>query len=115
MSAHMNTSLIDLHITGPAGRKEDALLALRGLGFTQKTDQDPSWRDAFPSEIRDNEGGVVLKVTRQRKGITQTQLSEKTGIKQANISMMERGQRPIGKKTARVLAKALGVDYRVFL
>lgn len=113
--AHMNEPLIDLHITGPAGKKEDALLALRGLGYMEKTEQALSWRDAFPSEIRENEGGVVLKVTRERKGITQTHLSETTGIKQANISLMERGQRPIGKKVAHQLAKALDVDYRVFL
>jgi ribosome-binding protein aMBF1 (putative translation factor) len=115
MLAHTNEPHIDLHITGPAGRREEALSVLRGLGYMEKTEQAPSWRDAFPREIRENEGGVVLKVTRERKGITQTQLSEMTGIKQANISMMERGQRPIGKKTARTLAKALDVDYRVFL
>lgn len=113
--AHMNEPLIDLHITGPAGKKEDALLALRGLGYMEKTEQAPSWRDAFPSEIRENEGGVVLKVMRERKGITQTELSDMTGIPQPHISQMERGKRPIGKKTAHQLAKALEVDYRVFL
>jgi DNA-binding Xre family transcriptional regulator len=101
----MSEPYIDLHVTGPAGKKDEALAVLRGLGY----------RDAFPSEIRENEGGVVLRVTRERKGITQTRLSERTGIPQPNISLMERGQRPIGKKTARVLAKALDVDYRVFL
>jgi ribosome-binding protein aMBF1 (putative translation factor) len=111
----MNEPLIDLHITGPAGKREDALLALRGLGYMEKTEQALSWRDAFPSEIRENEGGVVLKVTRERKGITQTELSAMTGIPQPHISQMERGKRPIGKKTAHQLAKALQVDYRVFL
>jgi len=111
----MNEPLIDLHITGPAGKKEDALLALRGLGYMEKTEQAPSWRDAFPSQIRENEGGVVLKVMRERKGITQTELSDMTGIPQPHISQMERGKRPIGKKTAHQLAKALGMDYRVFL
>ncbi len=115
MLAHTNASLTDIHITGPAHKREEALLALRGLGYVEKTDQAPSWRDAFPQEIRDNEGGVVLKVTRQRKGITQIRLSEMTGIPQPNISLMERGERPIGKKLARQLAKALEVDYRVFL
>jgi len=73
------------------------------------------WRDAFPSEIRENEGGVVLKVTRERRGITQTELARMTGVPQPHISQMERGKRPIGKKTAHQLAKALEVDYRVFL
>jgi transcriptional regulator with XRE-family HTH domain len=38
-----------------------------------------------------------------------------TGIPQPHISQMERGKRPIGKKTAHQLAKALQVDYRMFL
>jgi len=111
----MNEPLIDLHITGPAGKKEDALLALRGLGYMEKHEQALSWRDTFPSEIRENEAGVVLKVTRERKGITQTGLSAMTGIPQPHISQMERGRRPIGKKIARQLADGLKVDYRVFL
>ena len=112
---HMNEPLIDLHITGPAGKREDALFALRGLGYMEKTEQALSWRDAFPSEIRENEGRIVLRVERERKGITQTGLSAMTGIPQPHISEMERGKRPIGKKTAHQLATALQVDYRVFL
>ncbi|MBW1783690.1 MAG: helix-turn-helix transcriptional regulator [Deltaproteobacteria bacterium] len=115
MLAHTNEPLIDLHIRGPAENKEEALLALRALGYTEKTEGVPSWRDAFPSDIRENEGGVCLKVTRERKGLTQAELSAMTGIPQPHISQMERGKRPIGKKTAHQLAKALQEDYRVFL
>jgi plasmid maintenance system antidote protein VapI len=43
------------------------------------------------------------------------QLSEMTGIPRRHISEMEHGKRPIGKETARKLAKALDCDYRVFL
>jgi ribosome-binding protein aMBF1 (putative translation factor) len=111
----MNGPLIDLHITGPAGKTEEALFALRGLGYKEKTEQSPFWRDAFPSEIRENEGGIVLRVERERKKITQTELSAMTGIPQPHISQMERGKRPIGKRTAHQLAKALQVDYRMFL
>ena len=115
MLAHTNAPLIDLHIRGPADRKQEALLALRSLGYTEKSERAPSWRDAFPSEILENEGGTCLKVTRERKDITQKELSGMTGIPQPHISEMERGKRPIGKKTAHQLAKALRVDYRVFL
>ena len=58
MLAHMSKPLIDLHITGPAGRKEKAFIALHGFGYMQKTERSPSWRDAFPSELRENEWGV---------------------------------------------------------
>ena len=113
----MNESHVDLYVTGPADKKKEALLALRALGYEEKSERtpSPSWRDAFPSEIRENDGGVVLKVTRERKGLSQTALSEMTRIPQPHISEMERGKRPIGKKTAHQLGRTLDVDYRVFL
>ena len=111
MLGHMSEPLIDLHITGPAGKKNEALSALRDLGYKEA----PSWRDAFPSDIRGNEGGVCLKIERKRKRMTQKELSHMTGIPQPHISEMERGKRPIGKKIAGLLAKAMRVDYRVFL
>ena len=115
MLAHTNERLIDLHITGSADRKDEVLIALRSLGYIEKSGQVPSWRNAFPSEIRENEGGTCLKVTRERKGITQEELSSVTKIPQPHISQMERGKRPIGKKSARQLGDALQMDYRVFL
>jgi hypothetical protein len=42
-------------------------------------------------------------------------IEEDTVIPQRHISEMERDKRPIGKETARKLAVALNVDYRVFL
>ena len=80
----------------------------------KKTRNRP-WMETFPSEIRENEGGVCLKVKRRRKRVTQTELSAMTGIPQPHISELAWGKRPIGKKTAHQLAKALQVDYRVFL
>ena len=47
--------------------------------------------------------------------ISLKQLAELTGISQHHLSEMENGKRPIGKDTARKLAAALKVDYRVFL
>jgi transcriptional regulator with XRE-family HTH domain len=46
---------------------------------------------------------------------TEKQVAELTGIAQHHISEMENGKRPIGKETAKKLAKALNIDYRVFL
>jgi len=114
MLVHTNEPLIDLHITGPADKKDEALVALRALGYMEKAESIP-WREAFTTMIRENEGGVCLKVERERKGITQGELSTATGIPQPHISQMERGKRPIGKKIAHQLGKALQVDYRVFL
>jgi transcriptional regulator with XRE-family HTH domain len=57
----------------------------------------------------------IFRGARSKEEITQTELSELTGIPQRHISEMERGKRPIGKESAKKLAKALNTDYRVFL
>ncbi len=66
----------------------------------------------FPGET---ETAVCLRGSRAREGLTQKQLSDLTGIPQRHISEIETGKRTIGKETARKLAAALNVDYRVFL
>ncbi|HDQ39441.1 MAG TPA: XRE family transcriptional regulator [Desulfonatronum sp.] len=59
--------------------------------------------------------GVCLRAARTREGITQAKLSGMTGIPQRHISEMENGKRPVGRKTAQAIAKALNMDHRVFL
>lgn len=69
-------------------------------------------------EVAGQRGSIpasVLRGARSKAEITQTRLSELTGIPQRHISEMEQGKRPIGKETAKKLALALDVDYRVFL
>ncbi|QXE90183.1 helix-turn-helix domain-containing protein [Geomonas subterranea] len=66
-------------------------------------------------ELTWNGGGVAIRGARGKEGLTQRQLAELTGIAQHHISEMENGKRPIGKETARRLADALNIDYRVFL
>jgi DNA-binding XRE family transcriptional regulator len=66
-------------------------------------------------ELTWNSGGVSIRGARGKEGLTQKQLSELTGIAQHHISEMENGKRPIGKVTAKKLAGALNIDYRVFL
>ena len=58
---------------------------------------------------------MALRGYRTREALTQVQLAELTGIPQRHISEMEHGKRIIGKETVCKLAKALKVDYRVFL
>jgi DNA-binding XRE family transcriptional regulator len=73
-----------------------------------------SIEEVFP-EVRTNKGGVVLRGSRYKDGLTQEELSRMTGIPRPHISGMERGSRPIGKENARKLAVALHCDYRLFL
>ena len=59
--------------------------------------------------------GSAIRRLRMRGGLTQKRLAEIIGVNPSHISEMEHGKRPIGKEMARRLAKALRVDYRVFL
>lgn len=58
--------------------------------------------------------GHALRGLRSREGLTQRQLTAMIGVKPNHISEMENGKRPIGKETAKRLAKALQTDYKVF-
>jgi len=78
----------------------------------EKSSSTP-WR-----EVAARRGSVpasILRGSRSKAEMTQTRLSELTGIPQRHLSEMERGKRPIGKETAKKLAEALDVDYRLFL
>jgi len=68
--------------------------------------------ERFPWEVarRIAAGENILKVIREWRGLTQAQLAEKTGRATQYISQLETGKRSIGRKTARVLAPALGVS-----
>jgi len=61
------------------------------------------------------QSGQALAGARGKEGLSQRQLAALTGIPQRHISEMEHGKRPIGKAHAKLLAKALQVDYRVLL
>lgn len=116
MLAHTKKLLTDkiiLQFEGPKEKKNEAIIALKTLGFIA-TDSSVPWRDAFP-EFVENEPGICLSGARGRKGITQVDLAKITGIPRRHISEMENNKRPIGKKTAKKLAAALDVNYRVFL
>ena len=107
---------IELRFVGPGNKKQDAIKALRELGFVTHDNDSAavSWLDHF-SGLDENESGTYLSGARHREGMTQKQLAEKTGVPQRHISEMENGKRPIGKKIAKVFAKILKTNYRVFL
>lgn len=61
------------------------------------------------------EPGVALRGAREKEGLSQTAVAQKLGIPQPNVSEMESGRRPIGKKMAKRLSKILKINYKVFL
>ncbi len=104
-----------LRFKGPKNKAAEAIKALQKIGFTPTTEPETApWQEAFPG-LQENAPGTYLAGARHREGLTQRQLADKTDIPQRHISEMENGKRPIGKETARKLAEALTVDYRVFL
>lgn len=59
--------------------------------------------------------GTVLWTYRDNAGISLDRLAELSGIAKPHLSAMENGNRAIGPRTAKKLAAALEVDYRLFL
>ncbi len=117
MQEHMkkrHTETIELRFVGPVVNMALAIKTLKPLGFVDTSEAEP-WRENYPECSEGQLIGKALAGMRYREGITQVQLSEKTGIPQRHLSEMENGKRPIGKAKARILAKALNTDYRVFL
>ena len=58
---------------------------------------------------------TVFQGIRLRHGFTQAEMGEKIGLHQTDVSKIEKGERPIGKKLAMRIGKALGIDYKRFL
>ena len=114
MLEHTKKLPIEIKFIGPLANKAKAIDALKPLGFVDTSDTVP-WRDLFPEYDNEELPGVCLAGSRLKEAMTQRELSELTGIPQSHISEMENGKRPIGKKRAKILAKALNVGYKVFL
>ena len=108
-------SNVTLLFEGPEEKQGEAIVALKTLGFNPLSISGSiPWRSAFP-EFAANESGTCLVAARNKKGLTQANLSELTGIPRRHLSEMENGKRGIGKKTAQRLAEVFDLDYRVFL
>lgn len=74
------------------------------------------WEELASTRIKKyGKAGLALRGARFREGLSQKALAKKCGISQENISKMENGQRPIGEKVAKKLAKVLKIDYKLLL
>jgi len=58
---------------------------------------------------------IALRGVRRRLNLTQKEMAEKIGVSQGDLSKMEKGERPIGRKLAMRIGKRLKIDYRRFL
>ena len=124
MQGHMkkpHTEAVSMTFTGPIAMMEQALEAMRSLGFeteeelihNQEVEGSVPWRKS--KYFKNIHPGTLLSGARYREDMTQVELSERTGIPRRHISEMENGKRPIGKANARKLAEALDIDPRLLL
>lgn len=83
---------------------------------TKKAEKSVPWRKAAKENIEKfTEVGLAVRGARFRAEMTQQQLADVIGVRAHHISEMEHGKRTIGKEMAHRLAKALNVNYKVFL
>jgi transcriptional regulator with XRE-family HTH domain len=59
--------------------------------------------------------GEVIRMLRELKGWTQTELAKRSGINSTNISLLENDRVVIGKKRAEQLAKAFDVHPAIIM
>ncbi len=59
--------------------------------------------------------GEAIRMLRELKGWTQTELAERCGIRATNISLLENEKVEIGKRRAEQLAKAFGVHPAIIM
>ncbi|MFZ1986095.1 MAG: helix-turn-helix transcriptional regulator [Desulfatitalea sp.] len=113
MKKSITEKFAELCIRVPAQDVAMILELLKSAGHSVEVSEREllSVDEVFP----DSHPGKILRGLRVREGLTQAQLSEKTGLNTRHISEMEHGKRPIGKAMAKRLATALGASYRMFL
>jgi transcriptional regulator with XRE-family HTH domain len=59
--------------------------------------------------------GEVIRMLRELKGWTQSELATRCGISATNISLLENDRVDIGKKRAEQLAKAFGIHPAIIM
>jgi len=108
-----HTDTVRLAFEVPPSLVDKVLATMRGYGLRAENEAIP-WREALNVRSEDLPA-TFLRGARGREDLTQRRLAELTGIPTRHISEMENGKRPIGKKNARLLGKALNADPRLFL
>jgi ribosome-binding protein aMBF1 (putative translation factor) len=72
-------------------------------------DIEPKMKDPFLRTAS------ILRGARYKENMTQVDLAKKLKFTQSDLSKMEHGKRPIGKKLAQRIAEILKIDYRILL
>lgn len=95
--------------------------AIPGVSITPDPNEEPEeFVDVFETEWyksikATHHAGITVRTMRENAGMTQADLSEKSGVSIPNISMIENGKRVVGPRTARKLAAVFDLDFRRLL
>jgi ribosome-binding protein aMBF1 (putative translation factor) len=81
--------------------------------FLEKQLQDPKFADEWERSKPDYEVMKLLVTARSDMGMSQSELARRSGIKQPNISRLERGQCSPTLDTLKALAYGLGKDLKI--
>lgn len=81
--------------------------------LTNELMQDPDFRREYEALQPERDITMALVKARKEAGLTQTQLSEKTGISQADISRLENGSRNPSLALLQRIAEALNSTLRI--
>ena len=104
---------------GPKTKLKTILVLLGKNRFKPLSESDTggiAWEELAGDRIGQyTKPGLALRGSRLKEGLTQAELGAKLGVSQYNISKMEQGTRPIGKKMAMRIGKVLRINYRVYL
>jgi ribosome-binding protein aMBF1 (putative translation factor) len=111
MKEPITADYVEVRFRIPASKLAEAKQALASYGAIAEEPKSVPWEEVYP----DFNGSVALRGARKRESLTQKELAHLVGVNQTHISEMEHGKRPIGKDMAKRLARALKVNYRVFL
>lgn len=106
------------HFIGPRGKLKPLLTVLNAFDFrdAKGAGEPMPWREALKADLeKHGEVAAVLRGARLKEGLSQAALARKIGTTQGNVSQMEAGLRPLGKRMAQRLSLALKINYRVFL
>ena len=125
MSAPMKKLRIETVVVGkerfqvPRETAKAVLVLLKGASLVSSVNTEVISADESETlrklDSKYTRAGACLQGARIKEGLTQVELAEKLGIPQTNLSKMELGKRPIGKKMAKRIASILNVDYRALL
>lgn len=118
MQVRAKTPHIDVQITGTGTDILVDLLkkSIKGVQISNDDETITLQSDPWFQELRNSRtSGEVLWCYRDNAGLTLEELSAMSGIAKSHLSEMENNKRPIGVKTAKKLAKALGCDFHRFL